>query len=150
GKVQRESERKRHGRKVYGASDADETRHPVQFLTLRARIALSLTPVHRNFSEPMTNIETALLPELQLPPRYQVRSILKETPATTVYRVYDASFKRDVAIKTLRHELSEPQQLLRFKAEFSTLVSLDHPSIIKVYDFGLLQDRFPYFTMEFF
>jgi Nif-specific regulatory protein len=97
----------------------------------------------------MTNVET-LLPELQLPPRYQVRSVLKETPATAVYRVYDASFKRDVAMKILRHELSEPQQLLRFKTEFSTLVSLDHPSIIKVHDFGLLQDRFPYFTMEFF
>src|SRR5205814_3076705 len=62
----------------------------------------------------------------------------------------DASFKRDVAMKILRHELSEPQQMLRFRAEFSTLVTLDHPSIIKVHDFGLLQDRFPYFTMEFF
>src|SRR5436190_14891544 len=98
----------------------------------------------------MTNVDTSLLTELQLPPRYQARSILKETPATAVYRVYDASFKRDVAMKILRHELSEPQQLLRFKAEFSTLVSLDHRSIIKVHDFGLLQDRFPYFTMEFF
>src|SRR5438874_1932749 len=125
------------------------SRRPVQFLTRSAQIALSLTPVHRNFSETMTNVDT-LLPELQLPPRYQVRSVLKETPATAVYRVYDASFKRDVAIKILRHELSEPQQMLRFRAEFSTLVSLDHPSIIKVHDFGLLQDRFPYFTMEFF
>jgi Nif-specific regulatory protein len=97
----------------------------------------------------MSTVET-LLPELQLPPRYQVRAVLKETPATTVYRVYDASFKRDVAMKILRHELSEPQQMLRFKTEFSTLASLDHPSIIKVHDFGLLQDRFPYFTMEFF
>src|SRR5437763_6794217 len=125
------------------------SRHPVQFLTRFRQIALSLTPIHRNFSETMTNVET-LLPELQLPPRYQVRSVLKETPATAVYRVYDASFKRDVAIKILRHELSEPQQTLRFKAEFTTLVSLDHPSIIKVYDFGLLQNCFPYFTMEFF
>jgi len=97
----------------------------------------------------MSTVET-LLPELQLPPRYQVRSVLKETPATAVYRVYDASFKRDVAMKILRHELSEPQQMLRFRAEFSTLVSLEHAGIIKVYDFGLLQDRFPYFTMEFF
>ncbi|MEK6372266.1 MAG: sigma 54-interacting transcriptional regulator [Acidobacteriota bacterium] len=97
----------------------------------------------------MSTVET-LLPELQLPPRYQVRSVLKETPATTVYRVYDASSKRDVAMKILRHELSEPQQMLRFKTEFSTLASLEHPSIIKVFDFGLLPDRFPYFTMEFF
>src|SRR2546430_10278449 len=108
----------------------------------------SLTPVHRYFSEPMSTVET--LPELQLPPRYQVRAALKETAATAVYRVYDVVMKREVAIKILRHTLSEPQQLLRFKAEFSTLASLEHPSIIKVYDFGLLQERFPYFTMEFF
>src|SRR5437868_12781926 len=92
----------------------------------------------------------AIAPQLALPPRYQIRALLKETPATCVYRVFDVADKRDEAIKILRHELSEPQQLLRFKTEFSTLASLDHPNIIKVFDYGLLHDRFPYFTMEFF
>ena len=92
----------------------------------------------------------ALAPELQLPPRYQILSILKENAATAVYRVFDKSDERDEAIKILRHELSEPQQLSRFKTEFSTLASLEHPNIIKVYDYGLLNDSFPYFTMEFF
>jgi Nif-specific regulatory protein len=97
----------------------------------------------------MTTTET-LAPELQLPPRYQIGAILKETPATAVYRVFDVPDKRDEAIKILRHELSEPQQLLRFKTEFQTLASLEHASIIKVFDYGLLHDRFPYFTMEYF
>src|SRR3954464_1367560 len=97
----------------------------------------------------MTTTET-LAPELQLPPRYQVRTVLKETPATAVYRVFDVADKRDEAMKILRHELSEPQQLLRFRTEFQTLASLEHQSIIKVFDYGLLHDRFPYFTMEFF
>jgi Nif-specific regulatory protein len=92
----------------------------------------------------------ALLPELQLPPRYQILSILKENASTAVYRVFDKSDGRDEAIKILRHELSEPQQLLRFKTEFSTLASLEHPNIVKVFDYGLLHDSFPYFTMEFF
>jgi Nif-specific regulatory protein len=91
-----------------------------------------------------------LAPEVQLPPRYQVDAILKETPAVCVYRVFDASDKRDETIKILRHELSEPQQLLQFKTEFTTLVSVEHRNIIKVYDFGLLLDKFPYFTMEYF
>jgi Nif-specific regulatory protein len=98
----------------------------------------------------MTTTTDAVAPELQLPPRYHVHAVLKDTPSTCVYRVHDAADKRDEAIKILRHELSDPQQLLRFKAEFATLASLDHPSIIKVYDFGLLQNGFPYFTMEFF
>ncbi|HEV2720896.1 MAG TPA: serine/threonine-protein kinase, partial [Thermoanaerobaculia bacterium] len=92
----------------------------------------------------------SVAPALQLPPRFQIRAILKETAETAVYRVFDVSDKRDEAIKILRHELSEPQQLLRFKAEFSTLAGLEHPSIVKVYDFGLIDDRFPYFTMEYF
>jgi Nif-specific regulatory protein len=97
----------------------------------------------------MTTTET-IVPELQLPPRYQVRAILKETPATAVYRVFDVPDNRDEAIKILRHELSEPQQELRFRTEFQTLASLEHPSIVRVFDYGLLNDRFPYFTMEYF
>ena len=97
----------------------------------------------------MSAVDT-IVPELQLPPRYQTRSVLKETATTCVYRAYDVSQKRDVAIKILRHELSDPQQLLRFKTELATLASLEHPSVIKVYDFGLVQERFPYFTMEYF
>jgi Nif-specific regulatory protein len=97
-----------------------------------------------------TTLETLLAPDLALPPRYQVRAILKETPSTCVYRVFDVSDQRDEAIKILRHELSEPQQLLRFKTEFSTLASLDHESIIKVFDYGLLPNAYPYFTMEYF
>jgi Nif-specific regulatory protein len=97
-----------------------------------------------------TTAEPQLVPALQLPARYQLRAILKETAATSVYRVFDVADQRDEAIKILRHELSEPQQLLRFKTEFSTLASLEHESIVRVYDYGLLHDRFPYFTMEYF
>src|SRR5437870_1092555 len=97
----------------------------------------------------MSTAET-VAPELQLPPRFQIRAVLKETSAVAVYRVFDVSDKRDETIKILRHELSEPQQLLRFKAEFATLAGLEHPSIVKIFDFGLIDDRFPYFTMEFF
>src|SRR5260370_15860139 len=96
----------------------------------------------------MTTIGAA--PELQPPQRNQIRAFLKETAATSVYRVFDVSDNRDEAIKILRHELSDAQQLIRFKTEFSTLASIEHASIIKVFDFGLINDRFPYFTMEYF
>jgi len=96
------------------------------------------------------NTAETFVPVDPLPPRYQVRAVLKETPETCVFRVFDAADKRDEAIKILRREISDPAQLLRFKSEFATLVSLDHPSIIRVFDFGLLHDRYPYFTMEYF
>ncbi|HEY2322349.1 MAG TPA: tetratricopeptide repeat protein, partial [Thermoanaerobaculia bacterium] len=84
-----------------------------------------------------------------LPPRFQLRTVLKESPGTLVYRVFDASDDRDEAVKVLRHELSEPQQRLRFEAEFATLAELNHPNIVKVFDYGLVEDRYPYFTMEY-
>ena len=84
-----------------------------------------------------------------LPPRFQLRTVLKESPGTLVYRVFDASDNRDEAVKVLRHELSEPQQRLRFEAEFATVAELDHPNIVKVFDYGLVEDRYPYFTMEY-
>jgi Nif-specific regulatory protein len=86
---------------------------------------------------------------IQLPPRFQLQTDLKDSPGTLVYRVFDASDDRDEAVKVLRHELSEPQQRLRFEAEFATLAELDHPNIVKVFDYGLVEDRYPYFTMEY-
>ena len=86
---------------------------------------------------------------IQLPPRFQLQTVLKDSPGTLVYRVFDASDDRDEAVKVLRHELSEPQQRLRFEAEFATLAELDHPNIVKVFDYGLVEDRYPYFTMEY-
>jgi Nif-specific regulatory protein len=92
----------------------------------------------------------AIAPDIALPPRYQVRATLKKTADTCVYRVFDVPDRRDEAIKILSREVTDPQQLLRFKTEFSTLASLEHASVIKVFDYGVLQDRYPYFTMEFF
>ena len=93
---------------------------------------------------------TESVSEIPLPPRYQIRSILKKTPETCVYRVFDVPDNRDEAIKILCHEIGDAAQLLRFRTEFATLAGLEHSSIIKVFDFGVLQERFPYFTMEFF
>src|SRR5258706_4247366 len=109
-----------------------------------------LTLVHRTVSASFMTVTDPVASELLLPPRYQVRAVLKETPATCVYRVFDSSDKRDETIKILRHELHELQQHLQFKSEFATLASLEHANIVKVFDFGLLHDRFPYFTMEYF
>src|SRR3954452_12736485 len=97
-----------------------------------------------------TTAELTIEPALLLPARYQLRAILKETAGTCVYRVLDVANKRDEAIKLLRHELSQPQQLLRFKTEFSTLASLEDDSIVKVREDRLLHARFAHFTMEYF
>jgi Nif-specific regulatory protein len=87
---------------------------------------------------------------IALPPRFQLETVLKESPSTAVYRVYDAIDRREVALKVLREAFTRPEELLQFQAEFSTLASLDHPGIVPVYSYGLLDEQFPYFTMEYF
>ena len=54
-----------------------------------------------------------------LPPRYQLQSVLSETSSTSVYRVYDAFGRREQAIKILRHEMTDAQQLAQFRLEFA-------------------------------
>ena len=96
------------------------------------------------------DLSNLTLAEINLPPRYQLQAILSENPSNAVYRVFDVADRREEAMKVLRHELVRHEDLLQFKTEFKTLAKLSHPNIIKVHDFGLLEEKFPYFTMEYF
>jgi serine/threonine-protein kinase len=67
----------------------------------------------------------------------------------TVYRAYDPSFEREVAIKVLPRELlHDPQFKDRFKREIRTIAALEHPAIVPVYDVGE-EDGVPYFVMRY-
>lgn len=67
----------------------------------------------------------------------------------TVYRAYDPSFEREVAIKVLPREmLHDPQFRSRFEREIKMIASLEHPSIVPVYDVGDENGQ-PYFVMRF-
>ena len=55
----------------------------------------------------------------------------------TVYRAYDPSFERDVALKILKRELLEDSQLReRFERETKIVAKLEHAAIVPVYDVG--------------
>ena len=88
-------------------------------------------------------------PAVELPPRYRLLDILKESETTAVYHVWDAVDDRAEALKILLSELSGTQQILQFQSEVSTLSGLNHPNVVRVYDYGLLQNRLPYFSMEY-
>ncbi|MBK9206889.1 MAG: protein kinase [Anaerolineales bacterium] len=67
----------------------------------------------------------------------------------TVYRAYDPSFEREVAIKVLPREMMhDPQFRSRFEREVKMVAGLEHPSIVPVYDVGD-EDGQPYFVMRF-
>lgn len=80
--------------------------------------------------------------------RYEIKSELGRGGMATVYRAYDPSFDREVAIKVLPREMMhDPQFRARFDREIKMVAGLEHPSIVPVYDVGD-EDGQPYFVMR--
>lgn len=68
---------------------------------------------------------------------YDVLEILGKGGMATVYRGFQRSVSREVAIKVLAPDLAEDERLLaRFEREARIVAGLDHPHILTVHDFG--------------
>ena len=84
--------------------------------------------------------------------RYHILEPLGEGGMATVYKAYDTSVERDVAIKVIRADQFvggfEEQSLTRFRREAEALAKLNHPNIVTVYDFGQFED-IPYLVIEY-
>ena len=61
----------------------------------------------------------------------------------------DDQYRRNVAIKVLRHGLLSTEMLARFRSERQILALLDHPNIAKMYDGGVTDTGIPYVVMEY-
>lgn len=81
--------------------------------------------------------------------RYTLIRELGRGGMATVYLANDPNFGRNVAIKVLpRQFLHDPQFRTRFAREAQTIASLEHPSIVPVYDFGEQEEQ-PYIVMRY-
>jgi len=86
--------------------------------------------------------------------RYQVGELLGYGGMAEVHLGRDLRLGRDVAIKTLRHDLARDATFqLRFRREAQNAASLNHPAIVAVYDTGEEHgpsgEELPYIVMEF-
>ena len=77
--------------------------------------------------------------------RYRLGGRLGGGAVADVYRALDERLQRPVAVKLFRGDAAE--QLQRHEAEMRTLASLDHPSLVSVYDAGESDGR-PYLVMQ--
>ncbi|HEX6100647.1 MAG TPA: protein kinase [Thermoanaerobaculia bacterium] len=69
--------------------------------------------------------------------RYRLLSLLGEGGMGKVYRGFDSTLKRNVAIKLLPPErVADPSRLSRFMQEARAASALNHPNVITVYDIG--------------
>jgi serine/threonine-protein kinase len=77
--------------------------------------------------------------------RYQIGDLIGHGGMGTVYRAYDRSLKRAVALKFLRSE--DPALVERFLREAQVQAQIDHEHVCRVYDVGVLDGR-AYIAMQ--
>jgi serine/threonine protein kinase len=100
----------------------------------------------------MTQVRDMTQPRL-LGGRYELDGIVGRGGMAEVFRARDNRLNRIVAVKTLRSDLARDQMFqARFRREAQSAASLNHPSIVAVYDTG--EDMVggtpvPYIVMEF-
>jgi len=96
-------------------------------------------------------IDMVILARMVIPSkigRYEIKSEIGRGGMATVYRAFDPSFDREVAIKVLPLEMMhDPQFRARFEREIKMVAGLEHPSIVPVYDVGEEAGQ-PYFVMR--
>jgi serine/threonine-protein kinase len=85
--------------------------------------------------------------QASLKDRYQFRAILGKGASGTVFEVANLALGRLEALKTLSDWDSSSEGATRFKGEARIAASLDHPRIVKVYEFGQV-DEILWYTMQ--
>lgn len=81
--------------------------------------------------------------------RYKILKLIGGGGMSNVYLAHDAILDRDVAIKILRYNFSDEDELhRRFQREASSSTSLTHPNIVSIYDVGEEDDMY-YLVMEY-
>jgi serine/threonine protein kinase/formylglycine-generating enzyme required for sulfatase activity len=93
-------------------------------------------------------LETEPVDEPPATLRYEKQKMLGRGASGEVWRVYDRTLGRTVAMKIAHpHLVEDDRSLLRFLEEAQVLAQLGHPSILPVFDIGALESGHLYFTM---
>src|SRR5579862_1842318 len=81
--------------------------------------------------------------------RYRLLSALGTGASAHVFLAEDVSLQRNVAVKVLQPTLVRDEAFLkRFRAEARSVASLNHPHVLRVFDWGEDADG-PYLVLEY-
>ncbi len=81
--------------------------------------------------------------------RYELIELLGKGGFAGVYRVRNLRLQRTEALKVLSETLTEDADFARrFEQEARVAAALDHPNIVKIYDYGAIEDFF-WFSMQY-
>ena len=81
--------------------------------------------------------------------RYRLDGRIGEGGVATVYKALDITLEREVAVKVLRPELTENEEIVgRFRREAHAAAKLNHPNVVQIYDTGVEGNTY-YIVMEY-
>jgi serine/threonine protein kinase len=81
--------------------------------------------------------------------KYKILSILGSGGMGTVFRVQQVFLNKDYALKRLECGKISDVAIRRFQMEARAASLLNHPNLVQVHDFGLLDNEQPYLVMDF-
>src|SRR5271166_2230304 len=96
------------------------------------------TPMPVNESETMQFTDvTALSPGKDFGARYRIETLLGEGGMGRVYKAYDKTLDRTVAIKVVRQGvMGDVETLKRFKQELLLASKISHKNVLRIHDMG--------------
>src|SRR5688572_25944174 len=80
--------------------------------------------------------------------RYQIEASLGHGGMGEVYRAFDPTLRRRVALKVLAGERFSEVEMARVLREARAAAALSHPNVVAVYDAGVASDHGCYIVME--
>jgi serine/threonine protein kinase len=81
--------------------------------------------------------------------KFQIISRLGSGGMGTVYRVEQIFLKKEFALKTMDNRTGSDVMIRRFELEAKAAFSLNHPNLVKVHDYGILDSGNPYLVMDY-
>lgn len=93
-------------------------------------------------------VENDFRPGQMLGGRYKVLGVLGRGGMGVVYHVKQFFLNKEFALKTISKQCLTDTAIRRFQQEALTSFAVDHPNVIMVNDFGLLDDHTPFLVME--
>lgn len=106
------------------------------------------TPVNADLSGDV-NSKITLRPGDIVSDRYRICSFIGQGGMGTVFKIEQVFLGKILALKTLNNSRLSDLAVRRFQHEARAVFAIDHPNLITVHDFGLLDDQIPYLIMDY-
>jgi tRNA A-37 threonylcarbamoyl transferase component Bud32 len=105
-------------------------------------------PKSKNFTGNVVHTSNLFHPGQTLGGRYQIISCLGRGGMGVVYHVNQVFVNKEMALKTIETRGLSDAAMRRFQQEARSAFAVQHPNIIAVNDFGVLDDQTPFLVME--